>query len=81
LKGLSTGYFSEALAALLGKDARGLSAATISRLKEIWKGEYEHWTKRDLSGKHILTGRIFQERKNKVGYYVIQRTACATLLN
>src|SRR6185503_16461965 len=81
LKGLSTGYFSEALAALLGKDARGLSAATISRLKEIWKGEYEHWTKRDLSGRHILTGRIFQERKNKVGYYVIQRAACATLLN
>jgi hypothetical protein len=59
LKGLSTGYFSEALAALLGKGARGLSAATISRLKEIWKGEYEHWTKRDLSGKHILTDRIF----------------------
>jgi transposase-like protein len=54
LKGLSTGDFSEALAALLGKDARGLSAATISRLKEIWKGEYEHWTRRDLSGKHIV---------------------------
>lgn len=54
LKGLSTGDFSEALAALLGKDARGLSAATISRLKEVWKGEYEHWTRRDLSGKHIV---------------------------
>lgn len=54
LKGLSTGDFSEALAALLGKDARGLSAATISRLKELWKGEYEHWTRRDLSGKHIV---------------------------
>jgi len=54
LKGLSTGDFSEALAALLGKDARGLSAATISRLKEIWKGEYERWTRRDLNGKHIV---------------------------
>ena len=54
LKGLSTGDFSEALAALLGKDARGLSAATISRLKEVWKGEYEHWTRRDLSGKNIV---------------------------
>ena len=54
LKGLSTGDFSEALAALLGKDARGLSAATISRLKEIWKGEYERWTRRDLHGKHIV---------------------------
>jgi len=54
LKGLSTGDFSEALAALLGKDARGLSAATISRLKEIWKGEYERWTRRDLNGKQIV---------------------------
>ena len=54
LKGLSTGDFSEALAALLGKDARGLSAATISRLKEVWKGEYEHWTRRDLSGKNFV---------------------------
>jgi putative transposase len=54
LKGLSTGDFSEALAALLGKDAPGLSAATISRLKEVWKGEYEQWTRRDLSGKNFV---------------------------
>ena len=54
LKGLSTGDFSEALTALLGKDARGLSAATISRLKEVWKGEYERWTRRDLNGKHLV---------------------------
>jgi putative transposase len=54
LKGLSTGDFSEALAALLGKDARGLSAATISRLKEVWKGEYERWSKRDLAGKEYV---------------------------
>jgi putative transposase len=54
LKGLSTGDFSEALAALLGKDARGLSAATISRLKDVWKGEYEHWTRRDLHGKNFV---------------------------
>ena len=54
LKGVSTGDFSEALAALLGKDARGLSAATISRLKEIWKGEYDHWTRRDLHGKNFV---------------------------
>jgi putative transposase len=54
LKGLSTGDFSEALAALLGKDARGLSAATISRLKEVWKSEYEHWTRRDLHGKNFV---------------------------
>ncbi len=54
LKGLSTGDFSEALAALLGKDAPGLSAATISRLKEVWKGEYERWSKRDLTGKNFV---------------------------
>ncbi len=54
LKGLSTGDFSEALAALLGKDAPGLSAATISRLKEVWKGEYERWSKRDLAGKEYV---------------------------
>ena len=32
LKGISTGDFSEALAALLGKDAAGLSASAIGRL-------------------------------------------------
>ena len=54
LKGLSTGDFSESLTALLGKDARGLSAATISRLKETWKGEHERWSKRDLTGKNFV---------------------------
>jgi len=54
LKGLSTGDFSESLTALLGKDARGLSAATISRLKESWKGEHERWSKRDLTGKNFV---------------------------
>ena len=37
LKGVSTGDFTDALAALVGKDAPGLSAATISRLKTIWE--------------------------------------------
>ena len=36
LKGISTGGFGEALAALLGRDAPGLSASTISRLKAVW---------------------------------------------
>src|ERR1700746_764980 len=36
LKGVSTGDFSEALAALLGKDAAGLSASAIGRLKDGW---------------------------------------------
>jgi putative transposase len=48
LKGISTGDFSEALAALLGKDAKGLSAGTISRLKQIWNQEYDTWRQRDL---------------------------------
>ena len=34
LKGVSTGQFSEALAALLGPDAPGLSASTVRRLTE-----------------------------------------------
>ena len=43
LKGISTGDFSEALAALLGKNAKGLSAGTISRLKQCWVNEYDDW--------------------------------------
>ena len=49
LKGISTGDFSEALAALLGKNAKGLSAGTISRLKQCWVNEYDDWRTRDLS--------------------------------
>ena len=51
LKGISTGDFCEALAALLGPEAPGLSASTIARLKEVWQGELEHWQRRDLSAK------------------------------
>ena len=51
LKGISTGDFSEALAALLGKDAPGLSPATVSRLKAKWKQELDIWKKLDLSKK------------------------------
>lgn len=54
LKGLSTGDFSTALTALLGQDAPGLSAATISRLKEVWKEEQQQWTRRDLTGKNFV---------------------------
>ena len=49
LKGISTGDFGEALENILGKNAVGLSAQTICRLKEIWQKEYEAWAKRDLS--------------------------------
>jgi transposase-like protein len=54
LKGISTGDFSEALAALLGPEAPGLSASTIVRLKQIWQNEYEAWSKRSLTGKRFV---------------------------
>ena len=54
LKGISTGEFAEALAALLGKDAGGLSAATIARLKDAWADEHARWLKRDLSAKRYV---------------------------
>jgi putative transposase len=54
LKGISTGDFEEALIGLLGKDADGLSASTISRLKEAWAEEHAHWSKRDLSAKRYV---------------------------
>ena len=54
LKGISTGDFTEALAALVGKDAPGLSPSTISRLKSVWQQEYEQWLNRDLSHKRYV---------------------------
>ena len=54
LKGISTGDFEEALAALLGKDAGGLSASTIARLKEAWIDEHARWRERDLSAKRYV---------------------------
>ncbi len=54
LKGISTGDFSEALAALLGVEAPGLSQTTISRLKAVWKQDYDAWRRRDLSKKHYV---------------------------
>ena len=54
LKGISTGDFSEALAALLGPEAPGLSASTITRLKADWWDDYERWSKRDLSARRYV---------------------------
>jgi transposase-like protein len=54
LKGISTGDFSEALAALLGKNAPGLSASTISRLKDVWSEELKEWQQRSLKGKQYV---------------------------
>ena len=54
LKGISTGDFGEALQALLGENAKGLSATTITRLKLIWEQEYQDWSKRSLAGKRYV---------------------------
>jgi putative transposase len=54
LKGVSTGDFEQALIALLGKDAGGLSASTIGRLKQAWSDEHARWSKRDLSAKRYV---------------------------
>ena len=54
LKGISTGDFSEALAALLGKDAPGLSASAIGRLKEGWQDDHATWARRDLSARRYV---------------------------
>jgi putative transposase len=54
LKGVSSGGFAEALTALAGKDAPGLSASTIGRLKEAWNDEHRRWQKRDLSSERYV---------------------------
>jgi len=54
LRGVSTGDFQEALAALLGKDAPNLSPAVISRLTAQWQADYDAWQKRDLSARRYV---------------------------
>jgi putative transposase len=54
LKGVSMGDFSEALAALLGPDAKGLSATTVTRLKGAWEQQYKDWSKQSLAEKRYV---------------------------
>lgn len=54
LKGISTGGFSEALGVLVGPEAKGLSANTITRLKAVWEKEYDEWNHRSLEGKNYV---------------------------
>ncbi len=54
LKGVSTNDFPEALSAILGQNAAGLSASTVSRLKDVWQREHEEWAGRDLTGKRYV---------------------------
>jgi len=54
LRGISTGDFQEALAAVLGNDAPNLSPAVVSRLTAQWQADYDGWQKRDLSARRYV---------------------------
>jgi putative transposase len=54
LRGISTGDFTSALAALLGPDCPGLGASTVTRLLSQWQDEQRRWSQRDLSGCHYV---------------------------
>jgi putative transposase len=54
LQGISTDDFPTALEAILGPQAKGLSATTVVRLKEAWATEYTEWSRRDLSKTHYV---------------------------
>ena len=48
LKGVSSGEMGSALEVLVGPEARGLSASTVSRLKQTWAQDYRRWNERRL---------------------------------
>ncbi len=54
LKGVSSGDFSDALTALLGPDAPGLSSTSVVRLKQVWEKDFEEWNRRSLEGKRYV---------------------------
>jgi len=54
LKGISTGGFSEALQSLLGENAAGLSATTVTRLIRTWQDEHAEWSARSLADKQYV---------------------------
>ena len=54
LKGVSTNDFEEALQALFGESVKGLSAASVARLKGGWEVEYAGWRERDWGGEEFV---------------------------
>jgi transposase-like protein len=54
LRGISTGDMQPALVSLLGDDAKGLSANTVSRLKSSWEEEYKQWSTRPLDKRRYV---------------------------
>jgi len=53
-RGVSSGDFEEAIPALLGAEAAGFSASTITRLTTVWQEGREGWCKRPLTGKEYV---------------------------
>jgi hypothetical protein len=51
---LSAGDFREALPALLGPDAAGLSSSAILRLTKTWTTEYKAFRRRDLADREYV---------------------------
>jgi putative transposase len=49
LKGISTGQMQGALEALVGPEAKGLSANVVGRLKKQWEVEYKAWSQRSVA--------------------------------
>ena len=54
LRGISTGDMQPALVSLLGDDAKGLSANTVSRLKSSWEEEYKQWSTHPLDKRRYV---------------------------
>jgi len=54
LRGISTGDFGQALEALLGPNAPGLSATNIVRLKASWEQEWKDWSSRSFEDKRYV---------------------------
>jgi len=66
LKGISTGDFQEALAAILGADAPNLSPSVVSRMTAGWQAEYDAWTRHDLSARnyvYIWAGGVYLQAR------------------
>jgi len=80
LRGISTGDVSQALEALLGPHARGLSATNVVRLKASWEQEWKAWSRRSLAGKAYVyvwaDGVHFNIRLEEAG----NRTQCILVL-
>jgi putative transposase len=78
LRGLSTGDFSEGLAALVGPEGAALSATTITRLLQSWQEEYTSWRQRSLEGRDYVyvwaDGLYFNVRLEE------DRLACLVLI-